>query len=143
MERKRRRRGLGAPHVPQINLTPMIDTVLVLLIVFMMVTPMMHSYLQIDLPKSGKQSSQQPSNEKELILAIDRDGKLALNNEPIDNTQLVQGVAEAIQKKTDKGVTVYADQELAYRVVKKILDDINTVPEVTYVALAAEQSVGT
>ena len=94
-----------------INVTPMVDVMLVLLIIFMVITPMLQKGVSVDLAKVNSPEAM-PDADKEdaLIVAVMRDGKIFFGNDPISADQLTQKVKDRITNRTDKRVYVRADQ---------------------------------
>ena len=135
--------GSGGGPMAEINVTPLIDVVLVLLVVFMVITPMLKSGKDVDLPKST-----QAVDIKDLsgfvIVAIDDEGKLWVDQAEVDEDLLIDAVRgelnvisaanatkEAKDRKSVK-VLVKADRNLPYRDVRALLDLLakNNMPPV-------------
>lgn len=103
-----------------INITPFTDVVLVLLIIFMITTPMiMKSGIKVNLPKSATGQSER---DKKIILAITQDEKIYLNGQVIELQNLKASLAKMTREKPDSNVIVKADREIKYEFVIKILD---------------------
>lgn len=139
MKRKRRARRYHATN-PEITLTPLIDTALTLLIIFMVTTPMMHNAIKINLPQGKAQEATAIS--EELIVYIDKDGKLFFNGEPIaDKEKLIAQIQKAVGIKKDRTVFVKADSKVNYGDVIETVDQIKVVGGIQYVALATKKVV--
>ena len=101
----------------EINVTPLVDVMLVLLVIFMVTTPMLHRATDVDLPQA-KQS--EVREEERITLTLTRDGRLYLNSEEIPRAQLparLQALARG-----DRVVHFRGDRQVAYGVVMEIMD---------------------
>ncbi len=130
---RRNRKHIG---LPEITLTPLIDTVLVLLIIFMMSMPVLQNYLQVDLP--GADNSDSQTTTEPVHVYVDAHKQYYVNGASIQNVSLSQAISDALQYSQDKGIIVYADKQLAYGSVVTLLDDMKAIDAARYVALAAE-----
>jgi biopolymer transport protein ExbD len=81
---------------PEINTTPLVDVMLVLLIIFIMTIPVMNHAVKIDLPRASNQPEQ--AKPESINLAIDTEGKVFWNEEAIDHNELAVRIASAAQK---------------------------------------------
>src|SRR5246127_493693 len=93
-----------------INVTPMVDVMLVLLIIFMVITPMLQKGVSVDLAKVNNPEAM-PDADKEdaLIVAIMRDGKVFFGNDQIKPDDLTNKVKDRLANRTDKRVFIRAD----------------------------------
>ena len=119
------KRDEGSKVNSDINVTPMVDVMLVLLIIFMVITPMLQKGVSVDLAKVNNPESM-PDADKEdaLIVAVMRDGKVYFGNDQIIPDQLTQKVKDRIAAKTDKRVYVRADARAKYISVKTVVDNV-------------------
>ncbi len=110
-----------------INVTPMVDVMLVLLIIFMVITPMLLHKVEIDMAKA-ENSVAMPDADKEdaIIVAVTRDGAVYLGQNKIDPSQLGNVVREKLAEKTDKTIYVRADARAQYKAVEDAIDDVRT-----------------
>jgi len=110
-----------------INVTPMVDVMLVLLIIFMVITPMLQKGVSVDLAKVNSPEAM-PDADKEdaLIVAVMRDGKIFFGNDPISPDQLTQKVKDRLTSRTDKRVYVRADQRAKYGSVVEVVDNVRS-----------------
>ena len=111
----------GSTVKSDINVTPLVDVVLVLLIIFMVVTPMLQKGFDMDIPPEVQTFV--PDTEKfQLILTIRGDNRLFLNKEEVERQNLEDEVAKAITGRKDKLMFVQADGGLDYEYVVKLVD---------------------
>ncbi|HOX20966.1 MAG TPA: biopolymer transporter ExbD [Gemmatimonadales bacterium] len=97
-----------------INVTPMIDVMLVLLIIFMIVTPLIAAGFQATLPK-GKNLDPSPEEDTDVILGIDRNGKFFLDTKPIDEAVLEDYLRTVYAARTEDKILYFkADNNLKY-----------------------------
>jgi len=110
-----------------INVTPMVDVMLVLLIIFMVVTPMLQRGVSVDLAKTDN-PIQMPEADKEdsVIVAVMRDGKVYLNSDVVTAEVLTDRVKEAMAKRADKRIFVKADAGARYGDVVSVVDDVRS-----------------
>jgi biopolymer transport protein TolR len=110
-----------------INVTPMVDVMLVLLIIFMVITPMLQNKVSINLA-TVENPTNMPDADKEdaIVIAITRDGKVYLGQNPVDPSQLGSMVRDKLADKTDKTIYVRADARAQFKNVEDAIDDIRT-----------------
>ena len=110
-----------------INVTPMVDVMLVLLIIFMVITPMLQNKVAINLA-TVENPTNMPDADKEdaIVVAVTRDGKIYLGQNPVDPAQLGSLVRDKLAGKTDKMIYVRADERAQYKVVEDAIDDVRT-----------------
>ena len=102
-----------------INMTPLIDVMLVLLVIFMITAPLMTSALRLDLPKAeGAQPSEAPQS---IALAIDARGQLFVGDERVDDDGLRSRVAEAAKLNPATEVQLRADRSVPYGRVAELI----------------------
>ena len=105
----------------EINVVPYIDVMLVMLVIFMITTPLLTQGIQVDLPEAAAELIDDPDNEP-LVVAVDAAGKLYLNvgdtpDEPLDGETLVQNVAAVLRRQPRKSVLVRGDHAVDYGAV--------------------------
>ncbi len=104
-----------------INVTPLVDVVLVLLIIFMVVTPLIKQEVPIELPLA--ENSQQTQDLSQLILSILADGSLLLNREQIPREELNARLTTLYATRSDKTIFLEADRTLVYDRVVQVMDE--------------------
>lgn len=108
--------------VSDINVTPLVDVMLVLLIIFMVTAPMMTQGLDVDLPETTTKSLRQEDNP--IVVTIDRDGKISLDKHEVTRKILYQELSGLDQLRKENPIYLKADKAVAYGVVVKIMADI-------------------
>ena len=131
MGRKIRRRTKKF-QMPEVSLTPLIDTALTLLIIFMITAPMVQNGIKVDLPQ-GK--SKEAENQQELIVTMNKENKLFFNSYPIERHALVSSIQKALVQKEDSPVYIRADEKIPYGNVIEIVDELKQAG-VKYVAMS-------
>ena len=107
----------------EINVTPFVDVMLVLLIIFMITAPLLTTGVKVNLPKSN---ANQLSEKKEPItITINRNGEIFLQNKPVKSKKLIIKLSEL--KKQDKNLKIYirGDREINYGKIMKLMGEIN------------------
>jgi biopolymer transport protein TolR len=131
----------GGP-VADINVTPMADIMIVLLIIFMVVTPMLQKGVDVKLPLAGN-SEEKKEQPKLVEVAIREDKTIFLKSIRVDQNEFVAKVTEALEElpETERVVFLKADQNLAYEEVMKVMDLLREAG-VEEIALIAERKAG-
>jgi len=111
--------------VSEINVTPFVDVMLVLLIIFMVTAPLMTQGLDVELPETETVSAL-PSNKDHLILTIDKNGKMMLDEYAVTEKTL-PGHLERLVKRQNKQLFLRADKKVAYGSVVKAMGIIKGV----------------
>jgi biopolymer transport protein ExbD/biopolymer transport protein TolR len=121
------KRNEGAKVNSNINVTPMVDVMLVLLIIFMVITPMLQKGVSVDLAKVNN-PQQMPDADKEdaLIVAVMRDGKVFFGNDPIAVDALTGKIKDRIANRVDKRVYVRADARARFKSVVDVVDNVRS-----------------
>ena len=108
--------------VAEINVTPLVDVMLVLLIIFMVTAPMMTQGLDVDLPETTTKSLRQEDNP--VVVTIDKNGKINLNRLEVTQKVLFQELAKSSQDAKGKPIYLKADKAVAYGIVVSVMADI-------------------
>ncbi|HVN17719.1 MAG TPA: biopolymer transporter ExbD [Dongiaceae bacterium] len=119
------KRNEGAKVSSEINVTPMVDVMLVLLIIFMVVTPMLQKGISVDMAKVNN-PEQMPDADKEdaLLVSITRDGKVYFGSEQMLVDNLTGKVKDRLANKADKRVYVKADMRARFGNVVQVVDAV-------------------
>jgi biopolymer transport protein ExbD len=108
-----------------INVTPMADVMLVLLIIFMVITPMLQKGVSVDMAKAENPRSMQDADKEDaVVLAITRDGKVYLGSDRIQLDEITAKVKDRISSKLDKTVYVKSDARAKYGDVVAVVDNV-------------------
>lgn len=108
------------PVLADINVTPLVDVMLVLLIIFMVTAPMLHQGIQVALPRAQAENLPMRA-EDPLVVSINKDGGLFLRETPLEADQLVESVKAEIEGPGDT-VFLKGDREVPYGKVIEVLD---------------------
>jgi biopolymer transport protein TolR len=120
-------RNEGKKVNSNINVTPMVDVMLVLLIIFMVITPMLQNKVQIDMAKVDNATSMPDADKDDsIVIAVTRDGGVFLGQDKVDPSNLGTLVADKLADKTDKTIYFRADSRAQYRAVEDAIDDVRT-----------------
>jgi biopolymer transport protein ExbD/biopolymer transport protein TolR len=110
-----------------INVTPMVDVMLVLLIIFMVITPMLQNKVAVDMAKVDNAIAM-PDADKEdaIVVAVTRDGKVFLGQDRVDVSELGGKVRDKLSDKPGKTIFVRADARAQFRKVEDAIDAVRT-----------------
>ena len=98
-----------------INITPLVDVVLVLLIIFMVMTPTLLKEVDVKVPDTAEvETNATPSSNEEIIVTVTSAGRIQLNHEPIDESRLGDRIREAMAARAEKRVFFEIDDEAIY-----------------------------
>ena len=121
------KRDEGRKVNSDINVTPMVDVMLVLLIIFMVVTPMLQKGAPVDLAETKNPVPMADADKEDAVLvAVTRDGKIFLGSEQVVLDALTPRVKTALEKKTDKKVFVKSDARARYGIVVDVVDNVRS-----------------
>ena len=120
--------GGGGGLTSDINVTPMVDIMLVLLIIFMVITPMLQSGVSVALPRDMRNPDEDKNIIKEtsVVVAITEDGKLFLGKKPIDKDAIKSEIDAKMATKEDKDRIVYIRSDINAN-YGSVVDTINTI----------------
>jgi len=125
-----------------INVTPMIDVMLVLLIIFMIVTPLIAAGFKATLPK-GKNLDPRPEGENEVVLGIDQTGRYFLNQRPIANGALEDQLRSIFAARTEDKILYFkADNQLKYAKVQEAVETARKAGVRVMAAITEPKSTG-
>ena len=135
------KRGPMRPGTPRykamsdINVTPMVDVMLVLLVVFMITAPLLTAGVPVDLPKT--QAAQLTGQDEPLVISVDKTGKAYLQDVATDDENLGARLAAITNNRKDARIFVRGDRSLAYGRIMEVMGIVNSAG-FTKVALVAE-----
>lgn len=114
---------MNKKFVSEINVTPFVDVMLVLLVIFMVATPMMTQGLEVDLPQT-KKVEVLPSESDHMILTIKRDGKIYLDEYQVNTMPELAGYLQKLVKEKNRTLFLQADREVPYGLVVEVMGEI-------------------
>ncbi len=124
MPRKKR----GGATMSTINVTPMVDVMLVLLIIFMVITPMLSKGVSVDMVRTRNPILMKEADKEDaLVVAITRDGKVFLGRGLVQPEELGLQVEDAVSDKLDKTVYIKADARARYEKVVEVINVLRAV----------------
>jgi biopolymer transport protein ExbD/biopolymer transport protein TolR len=134
------KRDEGKKVNSDINVTPMVDVMLVLLIIFMVVTPMLQKGAAVDMAKTDNPVLMNDADKEDAVLiAVTKDGQVWLGNDKLPIDQLTGKVKDKLEKRSDKRVFVRADAHAKYGTVVDVVDNVRSAG-VSDLGLLTEQS---
>src|SRR6266545_2003536 len=107
-----------------INVTPLVDVCLVMLIIFMVVTPMLQKGVDVMLPQTN-QPEKMPEGQKQLTISIKQDGHVFVNQNWVPDENLEAELAKIHNQTPDKDVVIKGDRRLKYKQVRKLMQQVN------------------
>jgi biopolymer transport protein ExbD len=118
-------RGSGENSVrAEINVTPLVDVCLVLLIIFMVVTPMLQKGVDVALPQTD-QPAKMPEGTTQLSIAVKLDGSVFVGPNWVPMESLARALADIHSQSPDKKIVIKADRALKYREVRDVMRMVN------------------
>jgi biopolymer transport protein TolR len=108
--------------ISQINVTPLVDVMLVLLVIFMVTAPIIQQGVQVNLPQA--KAGAVAGDEEPLIVSITQNGRVYLNDNPMTLSELGKKLRAVRRLQKDKEVYLRADQDVRYGVVMKAIEEI-------------------
>ncbi len=106
----------------EINVTPFVDVMLVLLIIFMVTAPMMVQGIDVDLPKATSKALK--SSEERLIISIDEDNQVFINEQVVSVEFLTQKLGAILENFDEKNVYLRADKKVPYGIVVNVISKV-------------------
>ena len=108
----------------QINVTPLVDVMLVLLVIFMVTAPMMQQGVQVNLPKAETKAL--PSQEETVVVSIEKSGRLFINSSEVTNSDLRSKLMTMFANRSKKEVFLKADRDVPYGDVIRTMAEIKS-----------------
>ena len=140
---RRRRRGGRAASMHEINITPMVDVMLVLLIIFMVAAPMLTVGVPVKLPETA--ATALPTEQEEpLTVTITSDGRLSIQTTEVSDAEMIGKLQAIAAERTSKKIYLRADGSVAYERVAQVMGALNAggFNEIAFVTDAATPSFG-
>ena len=118
-------RFTAPPPVADINVTPMVDVMLVMLIIFMVITPMLSKGVSVELVKTNHPIAMQAADKSDaVVVAVTRDGKTFLGTTQTAPADMIQKVKDLIATRLDKTVFIKADSRARYEKVVEVIENL-------------------
>jgi biopolymer transport protein TolR len=106
----------------EINVTPLVDVMLVLLIIFMVTAPMLTQGVDVNLPQASAKAMR--SDEDRLVVTVDANSRVFLGKEPVEFNRLGGALREIVARRADRQVYFRADRTVPYGFVVKVISEI-------------------
>ncbi|MEJ2716202.1 MAG: protein TolR [Deltaproteobacteria bacterium] len=113
--------GRNRSAMSEINVTPLVDVMLVLLIIFMVTAPMMQEGIAVDLPQAKGSELTKKQEVDEIIISVSGQGKIYVNENPVAEDALPQTILDMTKKGGSPEVYLRADKEVPYGIVVRIM----------------------
>ena len=121
-----------------INVTPLVDVMLVLLIIFMITAPMLHQGYDVALPQTVAPETIQMLSDDPLVLSVRTDGMIYIRDEPVHPTRLLERLGAILDQRDDKQVFIKGDRNITYGQFIEIVGILNE-GGIQHLGLVAEQ----
>jgi biopolymer transport protein TolR len=108
----------------EINVTPLVDVMLVLLIIFMVTAPMMQEGVTLDLPQAKNETLTKDPHAEDILIAVSSAGKIFVNESEVAEDRLAETIQEATKDKASRTVYLRADQSVSYGIVARIMSTL-------------------
>ncbi len=106
-----------------INVTPLVDVMLVLLIIMMLVAPMLQKGVDVKLPQAAN-TADKPDTQEQTVLHVTADSRYFVNGMPVDKRDAADRIANALEDKKEKVVLIKGDTDAPYSAVMEMMDDL-------------------
>ena len=123
-KQSRRRHSRRSTPMSEINVTPFVDVMLVLLIIFMVAAPMLTVGVDVELPKSAA-NALESENEEPLTITITKEGKIVLQTSTIQREELVTRLQGVAAERSSNRIFLRADGAIPYEIVMQIMGALN------------------
>ena len=124
----------------EINITPLADVMLVLLIIVMLIAPLLQKGVDVTLPEASN-TSDKPENDTQTVLAVTADGRFYVDSTQTTEQELLTTVQTTLERKFEKIVLIKADQDAQYADVMAVLDRLQRAG-IEDIGLITERKVG-
>jgi len=133
--------GRTQTSLSDINVTPLVDVVLVLLIIFMVTAPVLQSGIEVNVPHT---KTVKEITEERLVITIDRDQRVFLNSEPININQIGERIHQKIRDPQGQAIYVRADENVPFGAFATVMDAVKQsgITNVSIVTQPLEKNAG-
>src|SRR5216110_2171350 len=114
--------GPSGGQSADINVTPMIDVLLVLIIIFMVITPLTPKGLEALVPQPAKPNDKSDADQRTVVISIAKDKSMMINTEATDEARLGARLEEIFKTRAERVVFVKGDPDLEFQTVAKVID---------------------
>ena len=114
-------KGRTQSSLSEINITPFVDVVLVLLVMFMVTAPILQSGIEVDVPKT---KTVKEISEERLVITIDKDQKVYLGNDPININEIADRLHEKIRDPQGQSVFIRSDENVPFGAFATVMDAV-------------------
>ena len=115
--------GSSGSMLTEINVTPLVDVMLVLLIIMMIVAPLLQQGVSVKLPQAGN-TVDKPEVQGQTVIAIARDKSMYVNAKPVQEAEMATKISELLENAKEKVVLIKADEEVEYGAVMAAMDQL-------------------
>ena len=109
-----------------INVTPLVDVMLVLLIIMMIVAPLLQKGADVKLPKAGN-TAEKPETQDQTVVAVDKTDRYFVNGLPVRREELRQKVGDILDTKKERIILIKADEDAKYSAVMDAMDELRAI----------------
>jgi len=113
--------GQTQSSLAEINVTPLVDVVLVLLIIFMLTAPILQSGIEVEVPKTR---TVKEITEERLVISVDKSQRVFLGNDPVNINQIPQKLREKIRDPEHQSIFIRADRNVPFGAFATVMDSI-------------------
>ena len=133
--------GRTQTSLADINVTPLVDVVLVLLIIFMVTAPVLQSGIEVAVPHT---KTVKEITEERLVITIDRDQRVFLNNDPININQIADKIHQKVRDPEGQAIYVRADENVPFGAFATVMDAVKQsgITNVSIVTQPLEKNAG-
>ena len=125
-----------------INVTPLVDVMLVLLIIFMITAPMLHQGVEVNLPQTVSADEIPMRVDDPLVLTVKTDGNVWIRDEPVHPTKLVERLSAILSTREDKQVFIKGDRNISYGQFIEVIGLLKA-GDIHHIGLVAEELAST
>ena len=118
--------GSGTGPKADINVTPLVDVMLVLLIIMMIIAPLLQQGVALTLPIAAN-STEKPETQEDTLVQITSDGRFHVNGKAVQDNELRVRVEEALEQKAQRILIIKADEDAAYSSVMQAMDELRAI----------------